>query len=237
MILYPAVDLMGGKVVRLKQGRFDDATTYSDDPIQALQGFADAGAQWAHIVDLDGARVGAPKQHDLIAGLAGSAPLALQVAGGFRERGQIARMLDAGVSRVVIGSLAVKQPETVRAFLEEFGADRITLSLDVRVIGKTPMVAVTGWTEDSGRSLWDVANFYPNARHLLLTDIGRDGMLEGPNFNLYEEASRRLPKLDIQASGGVASVDDLTRLQTAGAIVGKAIWEGRFRLEDALASA
>ena len=237
MILYPAMDLMGGKVVRLRQGRFDDATSYSDDPAQALQGFAKAGAQWAHIVDLDGARAGEPMQHELIAKLVGASRLKLQVAGGFRTREQIARMFGAGVERVVIGSLAVKQPETVTRFLEEFGADRITLSLDVRVLDGTPMVAVSGWAEDSGRSLWDIAGLYPQALHLLLTDIGRDGMLEGPNFALYEEAVRRLPNLQIQASGGVSSLSDLDRLTTNGAIVGKALWEGRIRLEDALARA
>jgi phosphoribosylformimino-5-aminoimidazole carboxamide ribotide isomerase len=237
MIVYPAMDLMGGGVVRLRQGRFDDATSYSDDPATALQAFSDAGAEWAHIVDLDGARAGEPVQHSLIAGLAAASPLKLQVAGGFRTREQIARMFDAGVERIVIGSLAVKQPETVTGFLEEFGAERITLSLDVRMVDGTPMVAVSGWTEDSGRSLWEIAAFYPQAVHLLLTDIGQDGMLEGPNFALYEEAVQRLPSLRIQASGGVSSLNDFYRLTTNGAIVGKALWEGRVRLEDALASA
>lgn len=234
MILYPAMDLMGGRVVRLAQGRFEDATTYPADPSEALSGFAEAGAEWAHVVDLDGARAGAPMQHDLIASLAGHAPLRLQVAGGFRTREQIARMFDSGVARVVIGSLAVKQPELVRAFIEEYGGDRITLSLDVRLTEGTPFVATAGWTEDSGRSLWDVASLFPEARHLLLTDIGRDGMLAGPNFELLEEAGRRLPHLAIQASGGVSSLADLRRLRTAGAIVGKALWEGRIDLAEAV---
>ncbi|TFI58578.1 1-(5-phosphoribosyl)-5-[(5-phosphoribosylamino)methylideneamino] imidazole-4-carboxamide isomerase [Sphingomonas parva] len=237
MILYPAMDLMGGKVVRLAQGRFDDATTYPADPIEALARFAAAGATWAHIVDLDGARAGTPVQHDLLAALAETAPLRLQVAGGFRTREQIARMFEAGVGRVVIGSLAVKQPDLVRGFLDEFGGDRITLSLDVRIVEGTPFVATAGWTEDSGRSLWDVAALYPDARHLLLTDIGRDGMLAGPNFEVLEEAGARLPHLAIQASGGVSSLDDLERLTTDGAIIGKALWEGRIRLEEAVALA
>jgi phosphoribosylformimino-5-aminoimidazole carboxamide ribotide isomerase len=228
------MDLMGGQVVRLAQGRFDDATIYSADPAEALAGFAAAGALWAHVVDLDGARAGEPVQHDLIASLAGSAPLSLQVAGGFRTREQIARMFDAGVGRVVIGSLAVKQPELVRGFLEEFGSERITLSLDVRLADDVPWVATTGWTEDSKRSLWDIAELYPEARHLLLTDIGRDGMLQGPNFELLKEAGERLPHLAVQASGGVSSLEDLAKLRTAGAIVGKALWEGRIALEEAI---
>ena len=234
MILYPAMDLMGGKVVRLVQGRFEDSTTYASDPAEALAAFAAAGASWAHVVDLDGARARKPVQHDLIARLAEAAPLKLQVAGGFRERDQLARMFDAGVGRVVIGSLAVSGPDTVRAFIAEFGADRITLSLDVRLAGGVPMVAVSGWTEDSGASLWDVAANFPDARHLLLTDIGRDGMLAGPNFELLEDAAARLPHLAIQASGGVSSLEDLRRLRTDGAIVGKALWEGRIDLKEAL---
>jgi phosphoribosylformimino-5-aminoimidazole carboxamide ribotide isomerase len=234
MIIYPAMDLLGGKVVRLKQGRFDDSTTYSDDPAQALRTFASAGAEWAHIVDLDGARAGAPVQHELIADLARSVPLKLQVAGGFRETEHLARMFDAGVTRVVIGSLAVKQPEKVRVWIDEFGPDRITLSLDVRLIDGQPIVAVSGWTEDSGQSLWDIAALYPAARHFLITDIGLDGMLQGPNVELYERIAERLPNAAVQASGGVSSLDDLERLQTDGAIIGKALWEGKISLEEAL---
>jgi phosphoribosylformimino-5-aminoimidazole carboxamide ribotide isomerase len=234
MIIYPAMDLMGGRVVRLAQGRFEEATTYSADPAEALSSFAEAGAEWAHVVDLDGARAGAPVQHDLIEALARRATLSLQVAGGFRTGEQISRMFDAGVGRVVIGSLAVKQPELVRDFLETFGGDRITLSLDVRLKEGTPFVATAGWTEDSGISLWEIADLYPQALHLLLTDIGRDGMLAGPNFELLEEAARRLPHLAIQASGGVSSLDDLRRLRTSGAIVGKALWEGRIDLREAI---
>jgi phosphoribosylformimino-5-aminoimidazole carboxamide ribotide isomerase len=234
MIIYPAMDLMSGQVVRLAQGRFDEAVTYLADPAAALASFAEAGATWAHIVDLDGARAGSPVQHDLLGRLAGEAQLKLQVAGGFRTRDQIARMFDAGVGRVVIGSLAVKQPELTRSFLAEFGGERITLSLDVRLENGTAFVATSGWTEDSGRSLWDVAALYPEARHLLLTDIGRDGMLMGPNFELLEEAGKKLPHLQIQASGGVSSLDDLRRLKTAGAIVGKALWEGRIQLDEAI---
>ncbi len=234
MILYPAMDLMGGRVVRLAQGRFEEATTYPADPAEALARFAGAGARWAHVVDLDGARARRPVQHALIASLARGGTLNLQVAGGFRTRDQLARMFDSGVGRVVIGTLAVDRPELVRGFIEEFGGERITLSLDVRLVGGVPLVATAGWTEDSGRSLWDVASLYPEARHLLLTDIGRDGMLAGPNFQLLEEAGERLPHLAVQASGGVSSLDDLRRLRTAGAIVGKALWEGRIDLAEAL---
>lgn len=237
MILYPAIDLMDGNVVRLRQGRFDDSTQYALTPAQALADFAGAGAKWVHMVDLDGTRAGKPVQHDLIAGLASCARVELQVAGGFRASEHVARMLEAGVSRVVIGSLAVRDPHLVRSFIEEFGAERIALALDVNLKDGIPYVAISGWTEDSGQSLWAVAEQFPEARHLLLTDIDRDGMLEGPNFDLLEEAQRRLPYLAIQASGGVSSIDDVRRLNTAGAVVGKALWEGRIELEEALAVA
>lgn len=234
MILYPAMDLMGGRVVRLAQGRFEDATTYAPTPAQALADFAAAGAGWAHVVDLDGARAGGPVQHALIAGLAREAALKLQVGGGFRDADQIAAMLDAGVARVVIGSLAVKDPDRVRDLIDRFGSDRITLAFDVRMVGGAPVVVTSGWTEKSALTLWEAARMFPDARHILLTDVGRDGMLSGPNFALLEDTVRDLPSADIQASGGVSGLEDLRRLNTAGVIVGKAIWEGRFTLAEAL---
>ena len=235
MIVYPAMDLMDGAAVRLRQGRFDEQTRYGTDPAEALRGFASAGAEWAHVVDLDGARAGEPVQHRLIGELAHAAELKLQVAGGIRTAGHIARLFERGIARAVVGSLCVTRPELVNSFLESFGPERITLALDVRVVDGEPRVATHGWQADSALSLWEVAARFPSARHLLLTDIGRDGMLEGPNFALYEEVAEQLPGLEVQASGGVSSLEDLARLTTAGAIVGKALWEGRFSLEDALA--
>lgn len=234
MILYPAMDILDGQVVRLAQGRFDEATAYPADPAEALARFAAAGARWAHVVDLSGTRAGAPAQHDLIAGLARTAPLKLQVAGGFRTRDQMARIYDSGAERIVIGSLAVDDPETVRSLLDEFGGERVALALDVKVEGDGPVVHTRGWTHRTGLGLREVAGRFEGARHLLLTDIGRDGMLQGPNFALLEQAGEWLPWLDIQASGGVSSIDDLRRLSTAGAIVGKALWEGRIDLAEAL---
>jgi phosphoribosylformimino-5-aminoimidazole carboxamide ribotide isomerase len=233
MILYPAMDLIGGRIVRLRQGRFDEVTFYDPAPHEALHSFAEAGAKWAHVVDLDGAKAGAPAQHALLKELAATTPLRLQVAGGVRSANHVAALLDAGASRVVVGSLAVREPAVTAALLDCFGPDQITLSLDVRVEGE-PMVATHGWQEDSGETLWDIAALYPQARHLLLTDIGRDGMLEGPNLSLLASAVERLPHLAIQASGGVTSLDDIARLTTDGAILGRAMWEGRLGLAEAL---
>jgi phosphoribosylformimino-5-aminoimidazole carboxamide ribotide isomerase len=234
MILYPAMDLMGGRCVRLSQGRFDEATVYSADPAATLDRFAADGATWAHIVDLDGARERSPRQHGFIAELARNAPLTLQVAGGFREQDQLQAMFDAGVGRVVIGSMAVQQPDAVKQFIADFGADRITLALDVNIVDGVPMVATFGWTETSGESLWQVADRFPEARHLLVTDIGRDGMMTGPNVELLRETVERLPHMAVQASGGISSLDDLRDLPTAGVIVGKALWEGKIDLAEAL---
>jgi phosphoribosylformimino-5-aminoimidazole carboxamide ribotide isomerase len=237
MIVYPAMDLLGGKPVRLAQGRFEDRTDYGLGRHSALRAFADAGASWAHVVDLDGARAKEPRQHDFIASLARSSGLELQVGGGFRTRDHVAQALDAGIARVVLGSVAVKYPALVNGWIDAFGPDRLCLSLDVRIADGVPIVATGGWLEDSGASLWEVAERFPRARHLLITDIGRDGMLSGPNLPLYREAVERLPNLEIQASGGVSSLQDLKSLPTAGAVLGKALWEGRIRLEEALSCA
>lgn len=234
MIIYPAMDLIGGSIVRLRQGRFDEVTRYHSLPAEALDAFADCGATWAHVVDLDGAREGKPVQHQLLARLAAGSSIKLQVAGGVRSADHVAALLDSGASRVVVGSLAVRDPETTSALFDRFGPGQITLSLDVRVVDGTPMVAAHGWQEDSGQSLWDLAASYPQARHLLLTDIGRDGMLQGPNHALLQEAVERLPHLAIQASGGVTSADDIRQLTTDGAILGRAMWEGKLDLKEAL---
>jgi len=237
MIVYPAIDVMGGRCVRLKQGCFERPTRYRSEPAQALREYARAGAQWAHVVDLDGARAGVPRQHALLADLASKSAARLQVGGGFREAAQLRAMFDAGVARVAVGSLAVKAPEVVAGWLDAFGVDRIVLALDVNVIAGEPVVATGGWAETSGVSLWEAVGHYPRARHLLVTDIGRDGMLAGPNLALIAEAAQRTPHLQIQASGGVASLDDLRDLAqagAAGAVVGKALWEGKFDLAEAM---
>jgi phosphoribosylformimino-5-aminoimidazole carboxamide ribotide isomerase len=239
MIVYPAIDLMGGRVVRLAQGRFDQVTTYAAQPAEALQEFGAAGAEWVHIVDLDGARAGEPRQHDLLCELAATAPLKLQVAGGIRTRDQVSGLLGAGAARVVIGSLAVSAPELVASLLTEFGPDRVTIALDVNVRDGVPLVATHGWSQDSSLTLWDIAGMY-EGRHLLVTDISRDGMLAGPNFDLIGQCARTLTNWEIQASGGVASPRQLRQLRdagAAGAIVGKALWEGRFSLAEALSFA
>ena len=240
MILLPAIDLIGGRCVRLAQGDFARETSYSDNPTAALASFAAGGAEEAHLVDLDGARAGAPRQHELFAILARQTSLKLQVAGGFRSAEQVAAVLDAGVARVVIGSLALTEPIAVAAMLDRFGPERLTLALDVRLDQGEAMVATHGWEIGSGRTLSDVLDGFPAVRHLLVTDIARDGMLSGPNVALMTSILADFPRVDLQASGGVASLADLAALRTTGAaraIVGKAIWEKRFSVAEGVAHA
>ena len=240
MILLPAIDLIGGRCVRLAQGDFARETSYSDDPASALAAFADNGASEAHIVDLDGARARAPRQHELLMALAAQAGLSLQVAGGFRTLDQVRRMLDAGVARVVIGSLAVDDPASFASLIEDVGADRLTLALDVRLDHGVPMVATHGWATGSGRSLSEVLADFPQVRHLLVTDIARDGMLDGPNLALAAGIVAQHPDIQYQASGGVSTLADLAALRetkAARAIVGKAIWERRFTVAEGVAHA
>jgi len=240
MKLLPAIDLIGGRCVRLAQGDFARETQYSDDPAAALTAFAEGGAEEAHLVDLDGARAGSPRQHGLFAGLAGDSTLALQVAGGFRTAEQVGAVLDAGVARVVIGSLALMDAEAFTDMLARFGADRLTLALDVRLEQGEAMVASHGWEKSSGQNLSQVLDRFPAVHHILVTDIARDGMLAGPNLELMRSIRSQFPHLELQASGGVAELSDLGALSAAGAaraIVGKAIWERRFTVAEGVARA
>lgn len=237
MIVLPAIDLIGGRCVRLEQGDFKRETAYSRQPADALSAFAEHGAREVHLVDLDGALASEPRQHDLFAELAGTTSLDLQVAGGVRKPDHVARLLDAGVKRVVVGSLAVQDPAAMRGLLDRFGPDRLTLALDVSFEDSEPVVVTHGWTRSSGRPLAEVLSEFGTVEHLLVTDIARDGMLSGPNVALVRKLIDDFPGVAVQASGGVASLADLDALRrwdTPRVIVGKALWEGRFTLEEAL---
>jgi len=242
MIVYPAIDLRGGVCVRLMHGRFDAVTRYDDDPAARLAAFRAAGADWAHIVDLDGAEAGRAVQHGLIGELAAAIDIRIQSGGGVRSADDVQRLLDAGVSRVVVGSLAVSEPGTVSGWLARFGPERITLAVDVKADGDRYVPALKGWTEAADIDLWAALDHYPAgaAKHLLVTDVGRDGALTGPNLDLLAEIHQRRPDLWLQASGGVADLSDLTGARSvgaSGAIVGRALYEGRFTVEQALQAA
>jgi len=240
-IVYPALDIRGGRVVRLRQGDYAQETHYGDDPLPRAQAFEAQGARWMHLVDLDAARAGGYTLAPLLAAIRANTGLQVQTGGGVRGRDDVARILDAGASRVVVGSLAVREPAQVIGWLEEFGAERITIALDARQDDDGHwQLPVHGWTENAGVTLDDLAERYAQAglRHLLCTDIARDGMLAGPNLALYRHLTARLPGVAVQASGGVRDVADVAAARAAGcagAVLGKALLEQRMDLAEALA--
>lgn len=235
----PAIDVRGGRVVRLNQGDYDRETVYGDSPAAIGVAYADAGSTWLHLVDLDAAKIGAYTLLPLLGFL--SRRLNVQTGGGIRSEADVETLLAAGASRVVVGTLAVREPARVAGWLERFGAERITLALDARQDDDGEWrLPVSGWTEASTQTLPELVAFYADAglKHLLCTDISRDGMLSGFNLTLYRLLAARWPHLCIQASGGVRSLDDIRAAREAGAgvaILGRALLEGRFDLAEALA--
>ncbi len=235
----PAIDVRSGRVVRLNQGDYDRETVYGDSPETIARAYADAGSRWLHLVDLDAAKNGAYTLAPLLGLL--SDRLKIQTGGGIRSESDVEALLAAGASRVVVGTVAVREPARVAVWLERFGAERITIALDARqdTDGEWRL-PVAGWTEASSQTLPDLVAFYADAglKHLLCTDISRDGMLSGFNLELYRLLGTRWPQLRIQASGGVRSLDDIRAARDAGAgvaILGRALLEGRFDLREALA--
>lgn len=235
----PAIDLRGGRVVRLRQGNFAHETIFGHDPVALAQRYADAGAQWLHVVDLDGARSGRFENLETIAAIARSARLNIQAGGGVRTNEGLRRLFDAGVERAVVGSIAIRNPGTAMRWIREFGADRIVLALDVRSEAGAWRLPVHGWTEDAGVALDELIAQYvkAGARHVLCTDIARDGTMEGFNLPLYQDLHRSMPGAAILASGGACSLDDIRAVRKAGVvgvILGRALLEGRMSIEDAL---
>jgi phosphoribosylformimino-5-aminoimidazole carboxamide ribotide isomerase len=224
--------------VRLLRGDFAQETRYAADPKTLVAKYRDLGADWVHIVDLDGARDGTSGNLAVIAELAAERTIKLQVGGGLRDREALLATLALGVARVVIGSAAVTQADTVRAWLREFGPERVCLAFDVRIDESgTPRVVTHAWREQSTLSLWEaVENFAAlGLRHVLCTDVVRDGTLAGPNVELYREAVQRFPALKWQASGGVRDLNDLAALadtEVAAAISGKALLDDLIPIEE-----
>jgi phosphoribosylformimino-5-aminoimidazole carboxamide ribotide isomerase len=243
--LFPAIDLRGGRCVRLLRGDYDAETIYGDDPVAQAESFVRAGSAWVHMVDLDAARSGEPDAANrsaieaVCAAVAGRARV--QVGGGVRSEAAASRLLDAGVSRVVVGTAAVTDPDLVDGLVARFGGHRIAVGLDAR--GRA--VAVKGWTADSGADLIDLAERFGAAgiAALIVTEIGRDGTMAGPDVDQLGDVLAAC-SLDVVASGGVGTVEHLRALTTldiagrrlAGAVVGRALYEGRFSVEEALAA-
>ncbi len=241
MDLFPAIDLRGGRCVRLTQGDFDRETVYGDDPVAQARRFADAGSAWIHVVDLDAARTGEPVNRPVIAAIAAAVGVSVQTGGGVRDDASAAALLDAGVARVVVGTAALDDPDWAASLAARYPG-RVALGLDVR--GRE--VAVRGWTEGSGQQLAAVVERFDGAGFaaLVVTQIHVDGVGTGPDLDLYAELLDTV-ETDVVASGGVGSVDDLRALARlgadttplAGAIVGKALYDGAISIDDALAAA
>jgi phosphoribosylformimino-5-aminoimidazole carboxamide ribotide isomerase len=237
MELIPAIDLRGGRCVRLLKGDFEQETRYSVDPVELAQHYRELGARWLHVVDLDGAKQGVPVNLPVIRRMRAAAGVDVQLGGGIRARSSLEQALEVA-ARAVIGSLAVGEPELVASWLTEFGPDRLTLALDVRLAADgTPMLATHGWTRASTLSLKAAIERFAavGLKHVLCTDIERDGALSGPNVALYGDCVRRWPGIEFQASGGVRDAADLTALAAVGVtatVSGKALLEGRLKPEE-----
>jgi len=238
MNVIPAIDIKDGKCVRLFQGDFEKCTEYSSDPTEIARQFANLAASDLHIVDLDGARTGTQQNREIVAAIASQTQLAVQVGGGIRDAAAVAGWLDAGVDRCVVGSLAITEPDTVKAWLARFGNHRIVLALDIKLDKRNdPIVTTHGWTRDSEATLFECIDdfMYAGLQHVLCTDVSRDGAMTGPNFDLYTSIVERYPDLKLQASGGVRHIGDLEQLRRIGvpaAISGRALLDGKISVEE-----
>ncbi|MFT5677185.1 MAG: phosphoribosylformimino-5-aminoimidazole carboxamide ribotide isomerase [Paraglaciecola sp.] len=239
-MIIPAIDLIDGSVVRLFQGDYEQKTQYELDPIEVVHNYADQGAKWLHIVDLTGAKDTNKRQLDLIGKMVATERMDFQAGGGIRSEEDVAQLLALGVKRVVIGSLAVKEPDLVKAWVSKYGSEAIVLALDVNIdAAGNKFIATHGWQQNSGVSLEALLNDFLSvgAKHVLCTDISRDGTLQGANHKLYAEMTEKFPSIDWQASGGIGNLDDITVLkptQVSGVILGRALLEGKFTVEQAI---
>jgi phosphoribosylformimino-5-aminoimidazole carboxamide ribotide isomerase len=242
MLLIPSIDLRGGKCVRLLKGDFNAETRYEFGPKELMWRYQRLGASWLHLVDLDGARDGTLTRdnpnRNVIQQLAAPRAVALQVGGGLRSRAALDELFAIGVTRVVIGSAAVEQRDDVAQWLSAYGPERICLAFDVRIDAQqVPRLRIRGWQQETALSLWEAVETFSDCglKHVLCTDIERDGALAGPNLSLYDEALRRFPAIRWQASGGVSTSADLLALAAHGlpaAISGKALLEARISTEE-----
>ena len=233
MEIIPAIDIIGGKCVRLTQGDYAQTTIYNERPLEVAKQFEDAGLRRLHLVDLDGAREGAVKNWKVLETIAGKSGLVIDFGGGIKTEADVRIVFDSGAALATVGSIAVKQEDVFTGWLKSFGADKFLLGADVR----NEKLAVAGWQETTDVWIFDFIEKYiqHGIQQLFCTDVSKDGKLEGPAVDLYRNIIGKFPSLHFIASGGVSSVKDLDALAEAGckaAIVGKAIYENRVSLED-----
>jgi len=233
----PAIDLLGGSVVRLFQGDFDQVTEYVSDPLELARRYVDTGARRLHVVDLDGAKTGEPTNLPIIESLS-AVGLEIQAGGGIRDLARLETLLEAGVTRAVIGSVAVENRDEVTRWMQAVGPERIIVAVDVRLgENDAPEILTRGWQAGSGQLLWPLVDYYleQGATEFLCTDIAKDGTLQGPNINLYETCATRFPNAEFIASGGVSNLADIEALDRTGitrVVTGKALLDGRLTIEE-----
>ncbi|HEY5918984.1 MAG TPA: 1-(5-phosphoribosyl)-5-[(5-phosphoribosylamino)methylideneamino]imidazole-4-carboxamide isomerase [Chryseolinea sp.] len=233
MRIIPAIDIIDGKCVRLVQGDYAQKTVYNENPLDVARSFEDAGLTHLHLVDLDGAKAGKVVSWQVIETVTRGTSLKVDFGGGIKTTDEVKRLIDIGISQVNLGSIAVKDPEKITGWIQEFGADKIILSADV----KNEMISIDGWQQNSTINIVTFLRGYiqRGIENVTCTDISTDGMLTGPNIELYKKILLSFPQLHLIASGGVSSLEDLYELKQIGAdgvIVGKAIYEGRIALAD-----
>ncbi|MFI4956999.1 MAG: 1-(5-phosphoribosyl)-5-[(5-phosphoribosylamino)methylideneamino]imidazole-4-carboxamide isomerase [Gammaproteobacteria bacterium] len=235
MNIIPSIDIIDGKCVRLMQGDYEKVSVYGNAPADMAKRFRDAGATVLHVVDLEGAKNGKMTQLETIAGIVNAFGGIVQVGGGIRNAADMDRLFLMGVSRAVIGTRAVQGASD--EWITAYGPEKVVLALDFNMIDNTPRIAVSGWTQDTTQTVWSMIEQWKDLTHILCTDIGRDGMQQGPSISFYAELVRRYPHIALQASGGVGSVEDvktLAMLGVKGAVIGKAIYENKISLQEAI---
>lgn len=233
MEIIPAIDIIDGKCVRLTQGDYEQKTIYNENPLEVAKAFEGAGLKRLHLVDLDGAKEGTVKNWVVLQQIAASTTLSIDFGGGIKQDKDLKIVFESGAAYATIGSLAVKQREVFVSWLNEYGADKFLLGADV----KSEKIAIAGWLETTDIDIYNFLKDYVSQgiQQVFCTDVSKDGKLEGPAIDLYKKIIDQFPSLWFIASGGVSSMDDLHALKAigcSGAIVGKAIYEGRIQLNE-----
>ena len=233
MEIIPAIDIIDGKCVRLTQGDYNQKKVYNERPLEVARQFEDAGLRRLHLVDLDGAKAGAVKNWKVLETLAGKTGLVIDFGGGIKTEADVEIVFNSGAALATVGSIAVKDGERFVSWLQTYGAEKFLLGADV----KDEKIAVSGWLETTDRWIYDFIAEYMErgVRQLFCTDVSKDGLLQGPALELYENIVGKFPELHFIASGGVSGMDDVHRLEEVGCkgvIIGKAIYEGRIKLEE-----
>jgi phosphoribosylformimino-5-aminoimidazole carboxamide ribotide isomerase len=233
MIIYPAIDIMNGKCVRLKQGDFSTQKVYADNPVNMALSFQQAGLKNLHLVDLDGAKEGSVKHWDVVKTITSQTQLRVDFGGGIKTENEIERLIESGIKQVNLGSIAYREPAKVKSWIKKFGSDKIILSADA----SNEILAVAGWQSQTKLSVFDFIQEFADSglEFVTVTDISKDGMMAGPGSDLYKKILSKIQNIKLIASGGVRSwvdVEELENIGCSGCIIGKAIYEGSISLKE-----